>query len=85
MEALARGVPVVQPEHGSFPELVAQTGGGVLVPPGDPQALADALADLLRDPVRRLQLAESGRRAVESNLTEEQMANRMLGVYQSLL
>ena len=50
LEALARGVPVVQPGHGSFPELVEQTGGGIIVPPGDAQALAYALADLLRDP-----------------------------------
>jgi hypothetical protein len=41
--------------HGSFPELVAQTGGGVLVPQRY-QTLADALADLLGDPARRMQL-----------------------------
>ena len=49
LEAWSRGVPVVQPAHGSFPELIEQTGGGVLVPPGDADALARAIADLLRD------------------------------------
>jgi glycosyltransferase involved in cell wall biosynthesis len=85
LEALARGVPVVQPAHGSFPELISQTGGGVLVPPGDAQALASAIAELLGDPRRRLELGQAGRAAVELNLTEEQMANRMLAVYQALL
>jgi glycosyltransferase involved in cell wall biosynthesis len=84
-EALARGVPVVQPSHGSFPELIQQTGGGVLVPPGDAVALAEAIAELLRDPSRRQSLADAGRRAVEVNLTEDRMAARMLGMYQALL
>ena len=35
LESLARGVPVVQPNHGSFPELIRLTRGGVLTPPGD--------------------------------------------------
>jgi glycosyltransferase involved in cell wall biosynthesis len=85
LEALARGVPVVQPAHGSFPELIAQTGGGVLVAPGDPAALAQAIAELLADPPRRQQLGRAGRAAVESNMTEEQMARNMLAVYQALL
>ena len=41
VEALAAGVPVVQPNHGAFPELLAATGGGRLVPSGDPRALAE--------------------------------------------
>jgi glycosyltransferase involved in cell wall biosynthesis len=85
LEALARGVPVVQPSHGSFPELIEQTGGGVLVPPGDAQALADALAQLLNDEPRRQQLGSAGRMFVESNLTETQMAQRMFDVYQKLI
>src|SRR5437016_13208402 len=36
LEALANGVPVVQPRHGSFPELLERTGGGLLVNPNDP-------------------------------------------------
>ena len=53
LEAMARGVPVVQPAHGSFPELLGLTGGGVLVPPGDASALAYGIAELLRDEPRR--------------------------------
>src|SRR5262249_41030309 len=40
LEALAHGVPVVQPRHGSFPELIEATGGGLLVKPNDAEALA---------------------------------------------
>ncbi|MNC98941.1 D-inositol-3-phosphate glycosyltransferase [compost metagenome] len=82
---MARGAPVVQPDHGSFPELMAQTGGGVLVPPGNAASLADAMASLLNDPARRDALAHAGRTAVERDFTEEQIATRMVGVYEALL
>jgi len=85
LEAMARGVPVVQPAHGSFPELIALTGGGVLTPPGDAQALAAALAGLLGDRDRRQELGRKGRAAVESNFTDERMAERMLKVYEAAM
>jgi ABC-type lipoprotein export system ATPase subunit/glycosyltransferase involved in cell wall biosynthesis len=85
LEAMARGVPVVQPAHGSFPELIGATAGGVLVPPGDPAALAQALADLQKDPARRLELGHRGRAAVESAFTDEHMAANMLEVYEAAM
>ena len=85
LEAMARGLPVVQPAHGSFPELLEQTGGGVIVPPGDAQALASALADLIRNPARRIDLGNKGRAAVESLFTEDRMAESMYGVFQKML
>jgi glycosyltransferase involved in cell wall biosynthesis len=60
LEAWANGVPVVQPAHGHFPELIEEIGGGVCVPPGDATALADALDQLLSDEPRRRQLAQQG-------------------------
>ena len=81
---MARGIPVVQPAHGSFPELIDQTGGGVLVPPGDADALAVALAELLRDQHRRRELGTKGRAAVESAFTEEHMAQNMLKVFENV-
>jgi len=84
LEALARGVPVVQPDHGSFPELIRMTGGGLLTPPGDAEALAAALAELLRDPQRRSEMGRRGRAAVESTFTDALMAEKMLQVFNSL-
>jgi glycosyltransferase involved in cell wall biosynthesis len=85
LEAMARGVPVVQPAHGSFPELLQLTSGGTLVPPGDPAALAQGMYDLLRDPRRRQQVGEAGRQAVRAGFTEEHMARNMLKVYESVV
>ena len=85
LEAWARGVPVVQPAHGSFPELVEQSGGaGVLVPPNDARALADALAELLRDDAERARMGRLGRNAVAARFTDERMAEGMLKVYERL-
>ena len=61
LEAWAHGVPCVQPAHGAFPELLGRVPGGVLVPPGDPLALADALTELHDDPAKRHALGEAGR------------------------
>jgi glycosyltransferase involved in cell wall biosynthesis len=85
LEALANGVPVVAPRHGAFPELLADTGGGVLVAPGDPAALAAALAELLRDPGRRERLGRAGREAVYARYGDEAMAAATLALYQGLV
>ena len=50
LEAMGCGVPVVQPRRGAFIEVLQKTGGGLLVPPDDPGALADALASILPIP-----------------------------------
>ena len=60
MEALASRVPVVATAVSGVPELVEDGVTGRLVPPGDAVALADALADLQRDPVLGARLADAG-------------------------
>lgn len=61
LEAWANGVPVVQPDVGSFPELIGREGeGGLLVPHRDPAALAKAWSSLIANPDQLKQLAESG-------------------------
>ena len=85
LEALASGVPVVQPAHGAFPELLAATGGGRLVPPGDAEALARALHELLVDHSARLALGLAGRQRVLSDFGAERMAAATLEVYQKFL
>jgi glycosyltransferase involved in cell wall biosynthesis len=60
LEAIACGAPVVQPRHGAYPEIIAQTGGGLLVEPDDPQALAMRLRQLILDPELRSRIANHG-------------------------
>jgi glycosyltransferase involved in cell wall biosynthesis len=81
LEAWACGVPVVQPRHGSFPELVEATGGGTLVEPGDGVALASELRSLLADKPRRQKLGQAGREAVWQRFTAERMAAETAAIF----
>ena len=74
LEALAGGVPVVQPRSGAFPELIAATGGGILCEPGNPAALAAGLEELLRDPARARELGAAGRQVVAEKFSVEAMS-----------
>jgi glycosyltransferase involved in cell wall biosynthesis len=74
LEALAAGVPVVQPAHGAFPELLAATGGGELFPPGNVNQLTGALERLLKDHSLRHRLGGEGKRAVHSRFHADAMA-----------
>ncbi len=85
LEALAHGVPVVQPRHGAFPEMLAATGGGLLVEPGSPEDLARGLARLIDDPALRADLGRRGREAVQRRFTAEAEAEQVLPVYNRLL
>jgi glycosyltransferase involved in cell wall biosynthesis len=80
LEALANGIPVVQPRHGAFPEMLEATGGGLLVDPGDPEDLARALEELLKDPDGRAQLGRGGRAAVHAHYDDATMAKRTLAI-----
>jgi glycosyltransferase involved in cell wall biosynthesis len=85
LEALANGVPVVQPRHGAFPEMIDATGGGVLFEPGSVEALASALEDLLADPARRRELGRRGREAVRARFHDHAEAEGTSQVYRRLL
>jgi glycosyltransferase involved in cell wall biosynthesis len=85
LEALANGVPVVQPRHGSFPELIEATGGGILVEPDNPEALAAALGSLLEDHPRRLELGRQGKNKVHEHFHAERMARETADLYRKYL
>lgn len=80
LEAMANGVPVAQPDHGAFPELLRRTGGGVLFEPGSPAGLADQLERFSQEPEWRLSLARAGHEAVHSRCGAAVMARETLGV-----
>ena len=64
MEAQARGRPVVASRTGGIPDLVEHGRNGILVDPEDPEALADALVRILRDPEYAARLGEAARRSI---------------------
>jgi len=83
LEAMANGVPVVQPRHGTFPEITEATGGGHLVEPDNPQALADGLRQVLDDVDLRRRLSEDGKKAVFARFTAENMATHTAAVLET--
>jgi len=82
LDAMALGVPVVASDVGGLPDALAG-GGGVLIPPNDPAALARTVAELLGDPHRRVTLATAGRLAAQE-FGVERLVQRTLDVYRSL-
>ena len=81
IEALAAGVPVVQPRHAAFPELIEATGGGVIAEP-KARALADAVEALLLNPERARALGEAGRQAVREKFNMDRMAREVLAAFE---
>jgi glycosyltransferase involved in cell wall biosynthesis len=82
VEAMAVGVAVVASESGSLPEVLA--GSGVLVRPGDVDALADVLARLRDDPAARARLVAAGRRRA-GHFSWPALAERHLALYQEMI
>lgn len=80
LESLANARPVVQPGHGAFPELIEATGGGRLVPPRDPRALAEAWEGLLTDAAARSSLGAAGQASVREKFNTHVMAEATLNV-----
>lgn len=84
LEALANGTPVIAPHHGAFPELIHDTGGGVLHAPLDASDLADKLAAMLSDSAGTELLGRTGRQAVHQRYHARGMAERTLALYKQL-
>ncbi len=85
LEAMAVGLPVVVSRVGGLPELVEDSRTGLLVPPGDPAALAQCLAGLARDPERRRALGTAGRERARERFSVEQMVKAIADVYAEIL
>jgi glycosyltransferase involved in cell wall biosynthesis len=85
LEALAAGVPVVQPRRGAFTEIVEQTGGGLLVTPDDEEALADGLYRLWSDRALRDTLADRGYHGVRAQYTIQRSTDQLLAAYDAAI
>ncbi len=85
LEAMAAGKPVVATRTGGIPEAVIDGETGLLVPPGDPSALAAALLSLLRDPDRAIAMGIAGRRRVLERFPIGKMVGEVEQLYEELL
>jgi glycosyltransferase involved in cell wall biosynthesis len=81
LEAMAAGVPVVQPSHGAFPEIIRKTGGGILVAAENPRSLADGLLTVLRDLDLRGDLARRAHAGVREHYRVDAMAQRTVEIF----
>ncbi len=85
LEALANGVPIVVPDHGSFSELVADTGGGLLCRPHDPTDLAAKIGEVLGNREQADRFGKAGQLAVRDRYHAEAMARHTLALYARLV
>lgn len=85
LEAMACGVPCVEPRDGSYPELIESSGGGILVKPNDTESLANGIEELLLDPDRAEELGKRGRESVFENYNAKRTASRTVEYYRSII
>ncbi len=85
LEAMAVAKPTVAAAVGGIPEAIVDGVTGLLVPPADSEALAEAISRLLDDPPRARRMGEAGRARVEEHFTLERMVSQTLRLYQGLL
>ena len=84
LEAIANGVPVVQPRYGAFPEMIEATGGGLLVEPYSAESLADGFEQLIADPALGERLGTAGHAGAHREYGIARMAERTLEVYRTV-
>jgi glycosyltransferase involved in cell wall biosynthesis len=85
IEAAACGRPIVATDTGGCREIVRHGENGLLVPPRDPEALAEALGVLIRDPELRARMGKRGRQIAERDFSVEKVIKETLAVYRGLL
>jgi glycogen synthase len=85
LEAMACGTAVVASRVGGIPEVVEHGETGLLVPPGEPRALAEAVRQLVTDPDRAARFGRAGRQRVEAQFAWDRIAERTIEVYQAAI
>jgi glycosyltransferase involved in cell wall biosynthesis len=84
LEAMAAGVPAVQPDRGSYREIVERTRGGVLVAPDDPASLAEAILALSSNPELASKLGRQAAQGIREHYSVAAMAGAALQAYGSI-
>ena len=84
LEAMASGVPVVQPALGAFPEIVGLSEGGIIYQPNEPEELANALEDLYLNPEKLSSLSKSARNGIIKHFSIHDQASRMMKFYKQI-
>jgi glycosyltransferase involved in cell wall biosynthesis len=84
LEAMSFGVPVVATAVGGVPEII-ENGNGVMVPPNDPEALAEKMVELLKDDALRQAIGAKGKSSLHPRFASDQRARQIIGLYQELL
>lgn len=85
LEGMASGLPVVATAVGEVPTVIRNKSIGLLVPPEDPDALANAILTLLRDPGRRIQLSAAARELIAADYSADRMAADYACIYEQAL
>ncbi len=85
LEAMANGVPVVQPRQGAYTEMIEQTGGGILVEPGNPRALAEAIESIWLDLDYARELSRKAAAGVREHYSVAREAKTVLEAYSSIV
>jgi glycosyltransferase involved in cell wall biosynthesis len=81
VESMAAGVPPIASARGALAELIAPSVDGMLVPPGDPEALASAIADVERNPGDYERYGDAARKTYEERFDPERSVADLLDIY----
>lgn len=84
LEAMASGIPVVQPALGAFPEIIEKSGGGITYSDNSPEDLAMALSKLMAAPEKMRELSQKGRKSMEDDFNVHMLAKRLINLYHTL-
>jgi len=85
LESLASGTPIVQPALGAFPEIVKNTGGGVIFEPNTADALAQKLHEVLSNPNELLKMSQQGLKSVIESYNLKIQIQKMIAVYEAVM
>lgn len=85
LEAMASGIPMVQPALGAFPEVIKASSGGLIYSPNEPKPLAETLASLILNTEKLQKLSTAGFTGVQQHFDIHAQAKKMVTVYESVL